>query len=111
MSFLLYMRGERGEAFHPNFIEAGFSISYWRLLSKLHLHFMKETLRYLIGVAGPSGFGSCSTGEQVTRDISCSIPPNLTAIITGHSLSRSLFFSLINNAWRSGLLPRASPNS
>nr|XP_019703987.1 short-chain dehydrogenase TIC 32, chloroplastic isoform X2 [Elaeis guineensis] len=44
---------------------------------------MKETLRYLIGVAGPSGFGSCSTGEQVTEDISCSIPPNLTAIITG----------------------------
>ncbi|XP_071723679.1 short-chain dehydrogenase TIC 32 B, chloroplastic-like [Rutidosis leptorrhynchoides] len=43
---------------------------------------MKETLRYLAGIAGPSGYGSKSTAEQVTQY--CSFPPNhLTAIITG----------------------------
>ncbi|XP_073002918.1 short-chain dehydrogenase TIC 32, chloroplastic [Typha latifolia] len=44
---------------------------------------MKETLRYLMGMAGPSGFGSTSTAEQVTQHFSCSTPSNLTAIITG----------------------------
>lgn len=45
---------------------------------------MKETLRYLAGIAGPSGYGSKSTGEQVTEDCSCSsLPSHLTAIITG----------------------------
>ncbi|XP_065048894.1 short-chain dehydrogenase TIC 32 B, chloroplastic [Musa acuminata AAA Group] len=44
---------------------------------------MRETLRYLLGVAGPSGFGSSCTGEQVTQDTYCSNPSNLTAIITG----------------------------
>ncbi|KAK9278649.1 hypothetical protein L1049_028222 [Liquidambar formosana] len=44
---------------------------------------MKETLKYLAGVAGPSGYGSKSTAEQVTQDCSCSIPSRLTAIITG----------------------------
>ncbi|XP_042500357.1 short-chain dehydrogenase TIC 32 B, chloroplastic-like isoform X2 [Macadamia integrifolia] len=44
---------------------------------------MKEALRYLAGVAGPSGFGSNSTAEQVTEDSPCLIPPQLTAIITG----------------------------
>ncbi|OAY83155.1 Short-chain dehydrogenase TIC 32, chloroplastic [Ananas comosus] len=45
---------------------------------------IKEALRYLIGFAGPSGFGSSSTADQVTaQDSSHSIPPNLTAIITG----------------------------
>ncbi|CAL9192063.1 unnamed protein product [Musa hybrid cultivar] len=43
---------------------------------------MRETLRYLLGVAGPSGFGSSCTGEQVTQGIYCSNPSNLTAIIT-----------------------------
>ncbi|CAL9064726.1 unnamed protein product [Musa banksii] len=43
---------------------------------------MRETLRYLLGVAGPSGFGSSCTGEQVTQDTYCSNPSNLTAIIT-----------------------------
>ncbi|KAK6924809.1 Short-chain dehydrogenase/reductase SDR [Dillenia turbinata] len=43
---------------------------------------MKETLRYLAGLAGPSGYGSNSTAEQVTQD--CSLfPSKLTAIITG----------------------------
>ncbi|WOL18373.1 AP-1 complex subunit mu-2 [Canna indica] len=45
-------------------------------------HSMGETLRYLLGVAGPSGFGSSCTAEQVTQDIYCS-NSNLTAIITG----------------------------
>ncbi|CAI8609881.1 unnamed protein product [Vicia faba] len=41
---------------------------------------MKETIRYLAGIAGPSGFGSNSTAEQVTQQYS---PSNLTALITG----------------------------
>ncbi|KAF2312925.1 hypothetical protein GH714_042468 [Hevea brasiliensis] len=44
---------------------------------------MKETLRYLAGIAGPSGYGSNSTAEQVTQDCACLVPSNLTAIITG----------------------------
>lgn len=46
---------------------------------------MKETLRYLAGVAGPSGYGSNSTAEQVTEaSSSCSLfPSQLTAIVTG----------------------------
>lgn len=41
---------------------------------------MKETLRYLAGIAGPSGYGSKSTAEQVTQGLFAS---HLTAIITG----------------------------
>ncbi|GAB2209746.1 hypothetical protein Droror1_Dr00026969 [Drosera rotundifolia] len=41
-----------------------------------------ETIKYLTGAAGRSGFGSKSTAEQVTCDISLC---NLTAIITGAS--------------------------
>ncbi|EOA12547.1 hypothetical protein CARUB_v10026737mg [Capsella rubella] len=43
---------------------------------------MKGTLRYLAGIAGPNGFGSRSTAEQVTQHsfLPCS---HLTAIITG----------------------------
>ncbi|ESW27454.1 hypothetical protein PHAVU_003G203300 [Phaseolus vulgaris] len=44
---------------------------------------MKATLRYLAGIAGPSGFGSNSTAEQVTEDFSSLLPSNLTALITG----------------------------
>lgn len=51
---------------------------------------MKETLRYLTGIAGPSGYGSNSTAEQVTQDSSSSSSPfcslsnsQLTAIVTG----------------------------
>ncbi|KAJ4960264.1 hypothetical protein NE237_020174 [Protea cynaroides] len=44
---------------------------------------MNETLRYLAGVAGPSGFGSNSTADQVTQDCPCLFPSQLTAIITG----------------------------
>ncbi|GAU35821.1 hypothetical protein TSUD_155960 [Trifolium subterraneum] len=43
---------------------------------------MKETIRYLAGIAGPSGFGSNSTAEQVTQHCSF-LPSNLTALITG----------------------------
>ncbi|KAK9117227.1 hypothetical protein Sjap_016174 [Stephania japonica] len=44
---------------------------------------MKETLKYLAGVAGPSGFGSSSTADQVTEDCAFSFPSHLTAIVTG----------------------------
>ncbi|KAJ0104738.1 hypothetical protein Patl1_18091 [Pistacia atlantica] len=44
---------------------------------------MKETLRYLAGIAGPSGYGSKSTAEQVTEDCSSLVSSPLTAIITG----------------------------
>ncbi|CAL9031020.1 unnamed protein product [Prunus brigantina] len=44
---------------------------------------MKETLRYLAGIAGPSGYGSKSTAEQVSQDCYSSVPSHLTAIITG----------------------------
>ncbi|PQP99540.1 short-chain dehydrogenase TIC 32 chloroplastic [Prunus yedoensis var. nudiflora] len=44
---------------------------------------MKETLRYLAGIAGPSGYGSKSTAEQVSQDCCSSVPSHLTAIITG----------------------------
>ncbi|EOY20872.1 NAD(P)-binding Rossmann-fold superfamily protein [Theobroma cacao] len=45
---------------------------------------MKETLRYLAGIAGPSGYGSKSTAEQVADNCSCWVDPHhLTAIITG----------------------------
>ncbi|KAI9108881.1 hypothetical protein K1719_020186 [Acacia pycnantha] len=42
---------------------------------------MKATLRYLAGMAGPSGYGSNSTAEQVTED--CFFSSHLTALITG----------------------------
>jgi retinol dehydrogenase-12 len=44
----------------------------------------------ITGRAGPSGFGSASTAEQVTAGIDAS---NLTAIVTGQ-LSISFFSSL-----------------
>ncbi|KAL6583771.1 hypothetical protein OROMI_003060 [Orobanche minor] len=49
---------------------------------------MKSTLKYLTGIAGPSGYGSKTTAEQVAQDclssilISSSSSP-LTAIVTG----------------------------
>ncbi|MQL88550.1 hypothetical protein Taro_021110 [Colocasia esculenta] len=42
---------------------------------------MREAFRYLIGIAGPSGFGSNSTAEEVVEGVACA--PTLTAIITG----------------------------
>ncbi|XP_057421815.1 short-chain dehydrogenase TIC 32 A, chloroplastic [Lotus japonicus] len=42
---------------------------------------MLETVRYLIGSVGPSGFGSKTTAEQVTGN--CSDLRSITAIITG----------------------------
>ncbi|KAJ8771787.1 hypothetical protein K2173_026964 [Erythroxylum novogranatense] len=44
---------------------------------------MKGTLKYLAGIAGPSGYGSNATAEQVTEGHAFSVPPHLTAIITG----------------------------
>lgn len=43
---------------------------------------MKGTLKYLVGIAGPNGFGSRSTAEEVTQHCS-SHYSHLTAIITG----------------------------
>lgn len=42
---------------------------------------MKGTLKYLAGIAGPSGYGSKSTAEQVTHG--CTSSHLLTAIVTG----------------------------
>ncbi|XP_039142453.1 short-chain dehydrogenase TIC 32 B, chloroplastic isoform X1 [Dioscorea cayenensis subsp. rotundata] len=42
---------------------------------------MLETVRYLIGSAGPSGYGSKSTAEEVTE--ACADLRSITAIITG----------------------------
>ncbi|KAJ1408180.1 Short-chain dehydrogenase/reductase SDR [Sesbania bispinosa] len=42
---------------------------------------MLETVKYLIGSKGPSGFGSKSTAEQVTEN--CADLRSITAIITG----------------------------
>ncbi|KAI4326794.1 hypothetical protein L6164_019327 [Bauhinia variegata] len=42
---------------------------------------MLETVKYLMGSAGPSGYGSKSTAEQVTE--SCGDLRSITAIITG----------------------------
>ncbi|XP_073042213.1 short-chain dehydrogenase TIC 32 A, chloroplastic [Primulina eburnea] len=46
---------------------------------------MKETLRYLAGIAGPSGYGSKTTAEEIARDCCGSMPADsqLTAIVTG----------------------------
>ncbi|KAK4749657.1 hypothetical protein SAY87_027106 [Trapa incisa] len=56
-----------------------------KLAQVLSAVLMKETLRYLAGVAGPSGYGSNSTAEQVTDpSSSCThFPSQLTAIVTG----------------------------
>ncbi|KAF3629044.1 putative notchless protein -like protein [Capsicum annuum] len=43
---------------------------------------MKATLKYLAGIAGPSGYGSKTTAEQVTQICSVSFTSQLTAIIT-----------------------------
>lgn len=42
---------------------------------------MLETVKYLIGSIGPSGYGSKSTAEQVTE--CCPDLSSVTAIITG----------------------------
>ncbi|KZV52172.1 short-chain dehydrogenase TIC 32, chloroplastic-like [Dorcoceras hygrometricum] len=45
---------------------------------------MKETLKYLAGIAGPSGYGSKTTAEEIARDCCGSVSaPQLTAIVTG----------------------------
>ncbi|KAG8378809.1 hypothetical protein BUALT_Bualt07G0023500 [Buddleja alternifolia] len=45
---------------------------------------MKATLKYLAGLAGPSGYGSKTTAEQIAQDCFSSMPTShLTAIVTG----------------------------
>ncbi|KAL5192031.1 Short-chain dehydrogenase TIC 32, chloroplastic [Glycine soja] len=62
------------------------SLTFKCHLSLQHSKAMKATLRYLAGMAGPSGFGSNSTAEQVTEDCSSFLPSAaLTALITGAS--------------------------
>jgi retinol dehydrogenase 12 len=46
------------------------------------------SLRYLAGTAGPSGFGSRTTAEEVTAG--CVNPRHITAIITGTQIYLSL---------------------
>jgi hypothetical protein len=46
------------------------------------------SLRYLAGTAGPSGFGSRTTAEEVT--VGCVNPRHITAIITGTQIYLSL---------------------
>ena len=48
---------------------------------------MLESVKYLIGSIGPSGYGSKSTGEQVTENFSDL--RSITAIITGNNLTQS----------------------
>ncbi|XP_020584947.1 short-chain dehydrogenase TIC 32, chloroplastic-like [Phalaenopsis equestris] len=48
---------------------------------KLEFSAIADALRYIMGISGPSGFGSNSTGEHVTEGVSPL--PQLTAIITG----------------------------
>jgi hypothetical protein len=48
---------------------------------------MLETVKYLIGAAGPSGYGSKSTAEEVTE--SCPDLRSITAIITGNDTTWS----------------------
>lgn len=63
----------------------------WRVVIRCKQN-MKGTVRYLAGIAGQSGYGSKSTAEQVTQH-SSSLPPHLTAIVTGTFLSFSLLAS------------------
>lgn len=48
---------------------------------------MKATLKYLAGIAGPSGFSSKSTAEHVAQHCLFSMPAShrLTAIVTGNN--------------------------
>lgn len=64
------------------------------------MHGMKEVLRYLMGWPGPSGYGSASTADEVTQHLS--LPPNLTAVITGLLLSFSHPF-LLHDIYRDWL--------
>lgn len=75
------------DKFHRAFIYTWFSTIAAILQFKIpSFALMKAALKYLVGIAGPSGFGSKSTADQVTQH--SSINSQLTAIITGtYSLS------------------------
>ncbi|KAL7105963.1 hypothetical protein ACP275_07G080900 [Erythranthe tilingii] len=66
-----------------NSIVVRYLLKYSKVLSLSSA--MKETLKYLTGIAGPSGYGSKTTAHQISLDsLSPSIPPSLlTAIVTG----------------------------
>lgn len=46
---------------------------------------MKATLKYLAGIAGPSGYGSKATADQIAEDCLSSLSAShlMTAIVTG----------------------------
>ncbi|XP_016498830.1 short-chain dehydrogenase TIC 32 B, chloroplastic [Nicotiana tabacum] len=70
------------DKFHRAFIYTWFSTIAAILQFKIpSFALMKAALKYLVGIAGPSGFGSKSTADQVTQH--SSINSQLTAIITG----------------------------
>ncbi|XP_073146591.1 short-chain dehydrogenase TIC 32 B, chloroplastic [Henckelia pumila] len=70
-----------------------FSVYFWfstifTLILKFKVLFlppvMKETLKYLAGIAGPTGYGSKTTADDIARDCSsASTDSQLTAIVTG----------------------------
>jgi len=60
---------------------------------------MFETLKYLVGSAGASGYGSKSTAEQVTEN--CCDLHSITAIITGEFI---IIFYHGREAWNLNIL-------
>ncbi|KAI8546162.1 hypothetical protein RHMOL_Rhmol07G0096100 [Rhododendron molle] len=59
---------------------------------------MLETVKYMIGSIGPSGYGSKSTAEQVTE--CCADLSSVTAIITGHFLLTKLLLKKMTETAR-----------
>lgn len=66
---------------------------------------MLETMKFLMGSAGPSGYGSKSTAEEVTEN--CPDLSSITAIITGHFLlTKLLVKKMVETAELSGIQGR-----
>lgn len=57
---------------------------------------MIETIKYLIGFRGPSGYGSKSTAEQVT--VNCHRLHSCTAIVTGNHIHIHIHFNIHEHA-------------
>ncbi|KAF6168296.1 hypothetical protein GIB67_018136 [Kingdonia uniflora] len=76
------------------------------VLSAFVLNPMKGTLRYLAGLAGPNGFGSNSTADQVTEDSSSTTSFRLTTIyhcLYGHILYLLLTLNIVVKGGTSGI--------
>ncbi|KAG5014594.1 hypothetical protein JHK85_020730 [Glycine max] len=66
---------------------------------------MLETVKYLLGSAGPSGFGSKTTAEQVTENHADL--RSITAIITGHFVMTNLLVKkMVETAKETGVQGR-----